>query len=247
MKLKNPLLYLSVFTLFNVFSLNSYAVVDPFSMNSEVEKNEESTEKKLIKNIDKNLSVEDSFVQGGMNYTLYSGLKAFVGKSLSNDFISEESSSRNLAQDLSVSAPKTILLDKGPFKIFFDSKAVRTTKNDRFLPNASNDLTANNIESENTKSVFKVAFNNQTKKFAVVTRNAIVSVDSGKTIKVPKDFKIIRSYPELGLYLVKVPENIKYKEAIAKLKSSNPKSLSVGEDRTAKVNVEVLENFKTAM
>ncbi|WP_397599668.1 hypothetical protein [Silvanigrella sp.] len=252
MKLRNTFLYISAFSLFNIFALNSYAVVDTFSLNNEADLKSGNDENKLIENINKNLSVDEVFTQGGMNYTLYKGLKAFVGKDTSKDF-SNEVSSGNSPQDLSIRAPKTILLDKGAFKIFFDSKSVRNSKNrnssDRMTSTSVNDFSdSESQESVASKSAFKVAFNNQTKKFAVVTGNAIVKVNPDKKVKIPNtSYQVLKSYKELGLYVIKVPENIKFQDAVSQLKKLNPYSQAVSDDKVTSVNVEVLENFKTPM
>ena len=57
----------------------------------------------------------------------------------------------------------------------------------------------------------------------------------------------MKSYKELGLYVIKVPENVRFQDAVTQLKKLNPYSQAVGEDKVTSVNVEVLENFKTPM
>ena len=251
MKLKNEFLYIRTLSLLSMISLNSYAAVNSFSLNNDVDEKAQIDEKKFIENMSKNLNVEENFVQGGMNYTLYKGLRAFIGKETTKEFANNRTSLKNSFQDLNVKAPKTILLDKGVFKIFFDSNALRSSKN---LPDKHSSIEANSFndstsqENEVNKSSYKVAFNNQTKKFGVITGNAIIEIEPDKSIKIPNEgFKLMKSYKQLGLYVVKVPENMKYKDALDKLKLLNPNSQSASEEKSAHVNIEVLENFKTAM
>ncbi|WGL61246.1 hypothetical protein QEJ31_06530 [Pigmentibacter sp. JX0631] len=235
-----------------LYSSNSFAIdnsQNSFSSDlslSDNEKSKEIEEKKFIESVKKNLAVEENFVQGGMNYTIFKGLKASTGKEDLRDFSNDESAGKN-SFDLNVSAPKTVLLDKGEFKIYFEGSDNKKLKQkvsvDRKISpkNDSGDVRIN----EN----YKVAFNNKTKKFAVITGNIILKVDPEVSkIKVPNsNYKVLKSYKNMGLYVIKYPENVQIKEATDKLKSLNPASVTVDGEKKSSINVEVLENFKKPM
>lgn len=249
MRLKKTLLLISTFSVLTILSGKSFASMDPQLENQDVD------EKKEIESQKNNLAVDQSFSQGGMKYTLYKDIKAYVGKDtkkesnkpLVNRSVSESS---KVSQDTSLKNGKKVLLDKGLFKIYEDSGnsfvPPQTAKSGLSAINRS--ATVENIKNESEKYGYKVAYNNQTKKFGVITGNAILKVDPAKEVKLPNNsFHIVKSYKHLGLYVVKLPGNIQFQDAINELKNSNPDSLGVSEEQKSRVNVEVLENFKSAM
>lgn len=256
MKNKNVLIYLSSLVLSSLGAQKTFASDDSQSLFSnennfsDVEKNKINEEKKLIDNIKKSLAVEESFVQGGVNYVIYKGLKASSGRDSINDFSNDQESGAKTL-DLNVNAPKTVLLDKGVFKIFYESKDSKKVKgnylNDRVVT-SKNENNQTKL-TDNSNDNFKVAFNNKTKKFAVITGNLIIKIDpEASKVKLPNaSYKIVKAYKKLGLYVVKYPETMQIKEAIDKLKIINPAGITVDGDRKNIVNVEVLENFKKPM
>ncbi|WP_158998626.1 hypothetical protein [Pigmentibacter ruber] len=235
-----------------VYSGNSYSIDNSQnSFSSEIsitdaEKSKEIDEKKFIESVKKNLTVEENFVQGGMNYTIFKGLKASTGKEDLRDFSNDDNAGKN-SLDINVSAPKTVLLDKGEFRIYFEGNDSKKSKQ---KVSADRKISSKNdsIDSKSNDN-FKVAFNNKTKKFAVITGNIIIKIDPEVSkIKVPNgNYKIIKSYKNMGLYVIKYPENIQIKEATDKLKALNPASITVDGEKKSSINVEVLENFKKPM
>lgn len=252
MKIKNVLIYFSSMLLVSIAAGKSFASVgSKFSVNglAESEIMKETEEQKIIGNIQKNLTVEEAFEQGGMNYTIYKGLRALTGKESAAVDLQEDKKG-NASMAVEVVNKKEILLDKGVFKVYFDSKEAKNTKSKV----SSNGRQSSKVESMDekalvpTKSSYKVAFNNKTKKFAVITGNMIVKIDPKSGLKLPDaSFRVVKSYEKLGLYVVKIPENMQFKDAKNKLigKGLKASNLDVGKNYSA--NVEVLENFKTPM
>ena len=253
MRLKKTLLLISTFSLFTVLSGKSFASMDP------KEVSQEADEKKEIEIKKGNLAIDQSFTQGGMNYTLYKDIKAYVGKEIKKNEIKSikkslpTGKSDDVNKDNSLGNGKKILLDKGLFKIYDDSsssvKTLDTKKSNINSLTMNKSASVDNLKnSEDKKYDYKVAYNNQTKKFGVITGNAIVKLDPAKDINLPdSSFKVIKSYKHLGLYVVKVPQNIQYKDAVVKLKDANPENEKVSDEQRSLVNVEILENFKSAM
>jgi ribosomal protein L9 len=250
MRLKKTLLLISTFSLFTIISGKSFASMDPQTVTQDAD------EKKEIESQKNNLAVDQNFTQGGVQYTLYKDLKAYVGKETKkNSSKSERSSTFGKSAELSLNESlgngKKVLLDKGLFKIYEDNND--SHKQDEIQKHKSSNFNRSVVvESANNNEIkkydYKVAYNNQSKKFGVITGNAIVKVDPAKDVKLPdSSFQIVKSYKNLGLYVVKLPQNIQFKDAINKLKNANPDNKIVSDEKKSLVNVEVLENFKSAM
>lgn len=247
MKIKNPLLLMTTFSLLAIVSSNSFASINLKETTKDID------ETKVIET--EHLSVDENFAQGGINYTLFKNLKAYVGKSMEeakSKAIFKSENLKEFSQDPSLDNSKKVLLNKGGFKIYVNTV---TQKSNSVNSNTSLTHTVKNkaaiVENETNevkKQDYKVAYNNQTKRFGIITGNAIIKLDPAKEIQLPNSsFQIVKSYKHLGLYIVKIPENIQFKDAIAKLKDLNPDNETATEDQRSRVNVEVLENFKSAM
>lgn len=249
MKLKKTLLLISAFSMLSLLSGRSFALKETFvAKEMQDEKNQDGDEIKAIKSKKANLAVDENFAQGGVNYTLYKNLKAFVGKESNKNFKKSFQGNetlegtRGVNQNSSNSIGGRVLLDKGFFKIYEDNSA-----QNKLYGTKKSELS--DVNNQEEKYIYKVAYNNHTKKFGVLTGNAIIKIDPQKEINLPdSSFGIEKSYRNLGLYVVKIPENLQLKDAIAKLKKANPaEKIIANEEQKSIVNVEVLENFKSSM
>ncbi len=240
---------LFLITTLSVLSGKSFASFEPQLLKPD------GDEKKEIESQKNNLVVDQIFTQGGINYTIYKDLKAYVGKetkqkmnkSSTNGLVTENS---NVSQEISLENGKKVLLDKGLFKIYDDSNNFYENSQLSKLELLSfKELSRSEIlKNEEVKYGYKIAYNEQSKKFGVITGNAILKIDPAKEVKLPnRSFRIVKSYKQLGLYVVILPKNIQFKDAIDNLKNLNPDSKGVIEEQNSSVNVEVLENFKSTM
>lgn len=237
MKFIKKLLLLNTFSL---FTFAAYATVNPFVTEKNID------EINTIKNNKNNLEVEQSFSQGGNEYTVFKDLKAYIGHNRKIPKKFGENSSFSFKDDASqinvLGNGRKILLDKGVFQIYEDQKVQKN-----FQMSTNKNINNNSLEN-------KVAYNNKTKKFGVITGKAIVKINPSKEISLPDaSFQIEKSYKQMGLYIIKLPEDISLKDAITKFENANPNAKTItnneesSEDSGFIVKIEVLENFKTAM
>ena len=95
--------------------------------------------------------------------------------------------------------------------------------------------TAPSNKKENLNSSGKqVVLNDSTENFGILSGVIIVKTKDNSTFKDPS-FELVKSYPKLGFYLIRIPNNLKIQDTINKIK--NNKSVE-------ETTVEVLENFK---
>jgi hypothetical protein len=233
MSLKKTLLLISTFSSLTFFSTKSFASNDPQLINQDID------EKKEIEKQKNNLTVDQIFTQGGNDYTLYKDLKAYVGepKQINNEPLNNRSKSKSLKNG------KNILLDKGIFKIYEDNDySFKPSQTEKSYVLGNNQYSIN--ESKNYG--YNVAYNNQTKKFGLITDNIIIKVDPTNNINLPPNdddfsYKVVREYKGMGISVIRLSRNTNYQNAINKLKNLNPDR----EIQKSIVIVEVLENFKS--
>ena len=83
----------------------------------------------------------------------------------------------------------------------------------------------------------KVVFNENTGNFAILSGVIIVKMKDNSVFSDPS-FDIVKSYPKIGYYLVKIPAKTKIKDTLSKIKTI---------ENVEDVTVEVLENFKESL
>ena len=249
MKIKNKLLLISTFSALSSFYAYALVKLDPKEISQEVD------ERKLLgKKVD--LEVLDTFEQGDSQYTVFKNVKAYVGKKWS--FPTNESDKKNgrtglREKNISQNNLKNFILDKGAFQIYLDSDnsgEILEKKQTQRSIISQNETTQNYKNKEDKKYNYKVAYNNKTQKLAVITGNAVIKINPEKNINLPsKLFEIVRSYPKLGLYIIRIPGNMKFTEASNKLSNSNKvaEGFKVTEENASIVNIEVIENIKTPL
>jgi len=183
--------------------------------------------KKKLKENSTKLLVDQKFSQNESEYTVYDNLKVKF---------------KNNKYDKKSIADKKVIIEKGAMEIYLDKKNKST-----FSANFSSEITQ--------KQQYKVAFNNSTKKFGILTGNAILKIDPQSTVQLPDNsFSIVKSYENMGLYIIKIPNDLKISESLEKIKQANPSLENLANDQSnsysmsdSALKIEVIENFKSAM
>jgi len=80
----------------------------------------------------------------------------------------------------------------------------------------------------------KVVVNESTDSFGVLSGNIIIKTKNNAVFN-DTSFEIVKSYPNIGYYLVRIPKAYKIQDTITKIKNI---------EKVEEVSVEVLENFK---
>jgi hypothetical protein len=194
MTIKNMLLSVSLISSLGVFSINAFA-------NEKVTKmGEESGSPQMTqKDVAKKFTRGESFIQGGVTYTVYPELKADFNKS-------KKESSSNGNKSGSVISTKS-------FTIY----SVTSREKE--------DLSSNGKQ---------VVLNGSTESFGILSGVIIVKTKNNSSFE-DSSLELVKSYPNLGYFLIRIPNNAKIQDTISKIK----KNQSVEE-----TTVEVLENFK---
>jgi hypothetical protein len=185
------ILYTAGFLAFNYFSLSAIAAEKSIQLDDKMES-------PVIngKEVAKKFKVSETFVQGGVKYTVYQELEADFSKEPKND----------------TNKTKNVLKTKG-FNIY------------NISPN----------ENEKRKTFNnKVVINESTDSFGVLSGSIIIKTKNNAVFN-DKSFEIVKSYPNLGYYLVRIPKTNKIQDTITKIKNI---------ENVEEVSVEVIENFK---
>ena len=194
MTIKNKLLSVTLISLLGVFSINAFA-------NEKVAKASEKSDSQEMtqKDVANRFSRGESFIQGGVTYTIYPELKA--------DFNKNKKESSNSS-------------DK--------SKNVMSTKSFTIysIPEKGN----RNLNMNGNQ----VVLNNSTESFGVLSGVIIVKTKNNSTFE-DRSLELVKSYPDLGYYLIRIPNNVKIQDIISKIKMNK---------NVENTTVEVLENFK---
>lgn len=86
--------------------------------------------------------------------------------------------------------------------------------------------------NENINNI--VVLNENTKNFGILSGNIIVKMKNDSSFQ-DNSLEIVKSYPMMNYYLVRIPKNLKIQDTIDKIKNNK---------NVREVMVEVLENFK---
>lgn len=203
MKLKTILTTISFFLPLTA-QICSYAS-DKILENKSIEK-DMNNEKNLDneKEVLKKFSKGESFVQGGIKYTVYPDLVANYGK--------------NKIKDTTVSIDKK-------------SNLVFETKN----------FTIHKVKQTNSAENYdytnSVVYNDSNENFGVLSGVIIVKTKN-KSEFVDKSFEVVKRYPNIGYYLIKIPKKLTISKALSILQKLN---------YVSEASVEVIENFKETL
>ncbi|APJ04909.1 hypothetical protein [Silvanigrella aquatica] len=237
MKLKNTLMLISTYSVMAFSAQSAYAIVSLNDTNI-------SEDEKKVKENKAILSVDQSFSQNETEYTVYDNLSInFKNKKVDKKSLSNNKSEQNLNYIDINTNDKKVFIDKGSYEIYLDKNISKRSINNSSSKNSS---------SLKAKKEYKVAFNNKTKKFGILTGNAVLKINPESTVQIPDNtFSIVRAYKNMGLYIIKVPSDLKINESLAKLKEANPMVENLTSDandpNASSLKVEVIENFKSAM
>ncbi|WP_338636110.1 hypothetical protein [Spirobacillus cienkowskii] len=231
-----------------LFSILTSFIAIMFFYNFKIfaEESKKLDEKKIVEDQVRELIVEDTFTQGGVNYTLYQGIVARVEKTENSNqsgFSNRNKKLKFYNSENIYSYTNKILLDKGIFKIYHK----QTDLNRITEPNSDNNDFLANPPTRNIKnSEYKTAFNNSSRKFGVLTGNIVIKISPDKTLPpLDSSYKLVREYQNMGLYLINIPKNVKLGKALEDLRDKIQKHDQISADFSSSVNVEVLENFKS--
>ncbi len=83
----------------------------------------------------------------------------------------------------------------------------------------------------------QIVYNDSTENFGILSGVIIVKTKNNSEFK-EKSFEVVKSYPNLGYFLVKIPKNITIQVTLERLKKL---------DYVTEANVEVIENFKDTL
>jgi len=190
-----------------IFSLSLVALISStsFKVNA-MEKITKTSEEAIVeqpkdKEIAKKFSPGESFVQGGITYTVYPKLKADYHKS-KNKLSSKEQNKKS-----------NIVMVKKAFTIYNDDGLNK---------------------KENHSNDNQIVFNEKSESFEVLSGIIIVKMKNEAIFKDPS-FEIVKSYPKLGYYLIKIPSQFKIQDSLNKIQ----KMTNVDE-----TSVEIIENIK---
>ncbi|APJ04907.1 hypothetical protein [Silvanigrella aquatica] len=195
MNLKNVILSLSIIVFIGLISLKVQA-------SEKLTKISEETNSKQFneKDVAKNFSRGESFIQGGVTYTVYPELKAEFNKKNEKEVPSQGNKSN-------------IVMSNKSFTIYnADGHGKKES------PSKGNQIVLN----ENSES------------FGILSGIIIVKMKNNSLFN-DSSFEIVKSYPKLGYYLIKIPNGFKIQDTLNKIQKNNNV-----EDTT----VEVIENFK---
>ncbi len=194
MTIKNLLLSVTLISFLGVPSIKVFA-------NKKVEKAIEKSESQQLtqKDVANRFSRGESFIQGGVTYTIYPELKA--------DF------NKNKKEDSSSSDKSKNVMNTKSFTIY--SIPEKGNRNLSFNGN-------------------QVVLNNSTESFGVLSGVIIVKTKNNSTFE-DRSLELVKSYPDLGYYLIRIPNNVKIQDIISKIKKNK---------NVENTTVEVLENFK---
>lgn len=181
-----------------IYSQSIYSSEKPMEENN-VDDNV-SKQKEIIK---KHIKGE-SFIQGGVKYTIYPDLVASFKK---NDLENKASQS------------------------YAEANLVTKTKN--FTVYKLSENTADKKRSYNNQ----IVYNNNSENFAILSGVIIVKTKNNNEFT-EKSFEIVKSYPNMGYYLIKIPRNTSIVNTIDKIKKLN---------YVSEVSVEIIENFKETL
>ncbi|WGL61244.1 hypothetical protein QEJ31_06520 [Pigmentibacter sp. JX0631] len=157
-------------------------------------------EKDLLKKFNKG----ESFVQGGIKYTVYPELIANYRKNkLKNGNAIEN--------------------DKSEFVLETKNFSIHKTTQDK---------NAKNLGYTN-----QVVYNNSNENFGILSGVIIVKTKNNLEFT-DKSFEIIKRYPNIGYYLVKIPKNLTISRSLSILQKLN---------YVSEASVEVIENFQETL
>ncbi len=132
-------------------------------------------------------------------------------------------------------------------QLFANLKKLKAEENSSGLQDSSNlVLTMKNFSvykvTENTSEKKRnynnqIVYNDSTENFGILSGVIIVKTKNNSEFK-DKSFEVVKSYPNLGYFLVKIPKNITIQVTLEKLKKL---------DYVNEASVEVIENFKDTM
>lgn len=170
-----------------------------------------SAETGNLKNKLKSLKQNETFVQNGTEYIFYPELRA--------EFKKKGAHKENTLRGFQLSGTP-----------FYKSKNFVVSK----APQSS--LLSLNTEDDQTNNL-PVVFNSKTNQFGVLRGHFLIKMKD-RTNFSDDSFQLARSFPEFGVYVVKMPDNQSIQESLARLK----------QDRNVEdVTVEVNEIFQEPM
>ncbi|MGY3802954.1 hypothetical protein ACWNT8_02670 [Pigmentibacter ruber] len=203
MKLKTILTTISFFLPLTV-QICGYAS-DKILENKSIEKdmnNEKNldNEKEVLKKFNKG----ESFVQGGIKYTVYPDLVANYGKNKIKDTNGSIDEKSNLVFET---------------KNFTIHKIKQTNS------------------AENYSYTNSIVYNDSNENFGILSGVIIVKTKN-KSEFLDKSFEVVKRYPNIGYYLIKIPKKLTISRTLSILQKLN---------YVSEASVEVIENFKETL
>lgn len=185
-----------------------YAIQKPEAQNKDTAPAEAASLKTQLRS----LQQSETFVQNGTEYVFYPELRAEFKKKAAD----KNNAARNgfQASSQALYNGKNLVVSKAP-------------------QNSSRSFKAEDGQT----SDLPVVFNSKTNQFGVLRGHFLVKMKD-RTNFTDDSFKVLRSFPEFGVYVVKMPDNQAIQASLARLKQ---------DQNVEDVTVEVNEVFQEAM
>ncbi|WP_186646073.1 hypothetical protein [Fluviispira vulneris] len=179
-----------------------------------------------------NYQAEDQYSDDSQDLIVVEGVRASLSKENEKglDNLNEHNkkiTENNAFEIARNNSEKEVILEKEGLKIYNDN-ANALAQNSLRKPSKST-LGENRVK----KNGYRVVINNKTKKVGVLSEKIIVKANNN--LKLSSKLKH-KDYPQIGYYIVDIPENAKISDVVKEIREENNSSIE-------SIKVEVIENF----